>query len=55
MSIQLAYIWLIAQAKSFIYIENQFFISAIEDEIEIKNQVVEALYQRIKQKGKVAK
>ena len=46
-SIQIAYLKLIADAKHFIYIENQFFISALAGR-PVKNQIAQALLQRIK-------
>ena len=48
-SIQTAYIDLIINAKTHIYIENQFFISATGSlNSHIKNQVANAIYIRIK-------
>ncbi|KAI0220872.1 Phospholipase D1 [Lamellibrachia satsuma] len=44
-SIQQAYLQLICDAKHFIYIENQFFISTCDDPTE--NGIAEALYTRI--------
>ncbi|KAF8057468.1 hypothetical protein FPV67DRAFT_564190 [Lyophyllum atratum] len=46
-SIQNAYVQLITEAKHFIYIENQFFISATKDGEVIKNLIAQALVQRI--------
>ncbi|CAK4502649.1 unnamed protein product [Aphanomyces euteiches] len=46
-SIQQAYIDNIAEAKRFIYIENQFFVSGFDSDVSVSNRVVEALYQRI--------
>ncbi|KAJ6535117.1 hypothetical protein B0H19DRAFT_1185017 [Mycena capillaripes] len=46
-SIQNAYIKLIGEAEHFIYIENQFFISATYDNDEVKNQIARALVERI--------
>lgn len=46
-SIQIAYITLISQAKYFIYIENQFFISSTVGSI-VKNQIANAIIERIK-------
>ncbi|KAJ7819232.1 hypothetical protein B0H13DRAFT_391781 [Mycena leptocephala] len=46
-SIQNAYIKLISEAEHFIYIENQFFISATYDKDEVKNQIAAALVERI--------
>ncbi|EAR88634.2 phospholipase d1 (macronuclear) [Tetrahymena thermophila SB210] len=46
LSIQIAYIQLIAQAQSFIYIENQFFISCTAGSV-VKNQIAQALIDRI--------
>ncbi|KAF8063199.1 hypothetical protein FPV67DRAFT_1672236 [Lyophyllum atratum] len=46
-SIQNAYVQLINEAKHFIYIENQFFISATKDGEVIKNLIAQALVQRI--------
>ncbi|KAK2179081.1 hypothetical protein NP493_515g01012 [Ridgeia piscesae] len=45
-SIQQAYLQLIRNAKHFIYIENQFFISTCDDHKE-ENGIAEALYKRI--------
>ncbi|CAE7693174.1 PLD2 [Symbiodinium sp. CCMP2592] len=42
-----AYCDLIQESKSFIYIENQFFCSAMEGEDSIGNRVLEALFRRI--------
>jgi phospholipase D1/2 len=47
MSIQLAYIQLIGEAKHFIYIENQFFISNSAGH-PVENGIAEALVKRIK-------
>ncbi|KAF9259463.1 phospholipase D/nuclease [Marasmius fiardii PR-910] len=46
-SIQNAYIQLIREANHFIYIENQFFISATKDGEQIKNRIAGALVERI--------
>ncbi|KAJ7187275.1 phospholipase D [Mycena filopes] len=46
-SIQNAYIKLIEEAEHFIYIENQFFISATYEKDEVKNQIAKALVARI--------
>ncbi|KAG5647465.1 hypothetical protein DXG03_009396 [Asterophora parasitica] len=46
-SIQNAYVELIKEAKHFIYIENQFFISATKPGQQIKNRIAEALVERI--------
>jgi phospholipase D1/2 len=46
-SIQNAYIKLILEAEHFIYIENQFFISATYDKDQVKNQIAHALVARI--------
>ncbi|KAJ7758051.1 hypothetical protein B0H16DRAFT_1885472 [Mycena metata] len=46
-SIQNAYIKLIEEAEHFIYIENQFFISATYDKDVVKNQIARALVERI--------
>ncbi|KAA1473211.1 phospholipase D/nuclease [Dentipellis sp. KUC8613] len=46
-SIQNAYIQLIKEAKYYIYIENQFFISSTKEEGPIKNQIAAALVERI--------
>ncbi|KAJ7101469.1 phospholipase D [Mycena belliarum] len=46
-SIQNAYIKLIEEAEHFIYIENQFFVSATYDNDEVKNQIAGALVKRI--------
>ncbi|CAF0767503.1 unnamed protein product [Adineta ricciae] len=45
-SIHTAYIHMIENAEHFIYIENQFFVTIAEDDT-IKNEIGEALYQRI--------
>ncbi|XP_028779524.1 phospholipase D zeta 2 [Neltuma alba] len=46
-SIHTAYCSLIEEAKHFIYIENQFFISGLATDDTIQNRVLEALYRRI--------
>ncbi|XP_021742611.1 phospholipase D zeta 1-like [Chenopodium quinoa] len=46
-SIHKAYCSLIEQAEHFIYIENQFFISGLEEDDIIQNRVMEALCRRI--------
>ncbi|KAJ6510983.1 hypothetical protein C8R45DRAFT_965797 [Mycena sanguinolenta] len=46
-SIQNAYIKLIEGAEHFIYIENQFFISATYEKDVVKNQIARALVERI--------
>ncbi|XP_059439509.1 phospholipase D zeta 1-like [Corylus avellana] len=46
-SIHSAYCSLIKDAKHFIYIENQFFISGLKGDETIQNRVLEALYRRI--------
>lgn len=46
-SIHKAYCSLIEQAEHFIYIENQFFISGLEEDDIIQNRVMEALRRRI--------
>ncbi len=46
-SIQIAYIEMIDRAKSFIYIENQFFISGTAGD-SVKNGIAEALVLRIR-------
>ncbi|KAF7314957.1 Phospholipase [Mycena indigotica] len=46
-SIQNAYCQLIREAEHYIYIENQFFISATHDKDVVKNQVAAALVERI--------
>lgn len=46
-SIQNAYIRLIREAEHFIYIENQFFISATKPGGQIKNLIAQALVERI--------
>ncbi|XP_022156371.1 phospholipase D zeta 2-like isoform X2 [Momordica charantia] len=46
-SIHGAYCFAIQEAKHFIYIENQFFISGLSGDETIQNRVLEALYQRI--------
>lgn len=48
-SIYIAYLALITNAESFIYIENQFFISSIAGfPVPVKNKIAEALLERIK-------
>ena len=48
-SIYIAYLALITNAESFIYIENQFFISSIGGfPVPVKNRIAEALLDRIK-------
>ncbi|KAI3848099.1 hypothetical protein MKX03_035768 [Papaver bracteatum] len=42
-----AYCSLIENAKHFVYIENQFFISGLSGDERIQNRVLEALYRRI--------
>ncbi|KAL0538012.1 hypothetical protein IC582_027006 [Cucumis melo] len=46
-SIHTAYCSLIEKAEHFIYIENQFFISGLSDDVSIRNRVLDALYRRI--------
>lgn len=46
-SIHAAYLHLILEAKNFIYIENQFFISSTAG-CPVKNQIAQALIERIK-------
>ncbi|ORX52360.1 phospholipase D/nuclease [Hesseltinella vesiculosa] len=46
-SIYNAYIECISQSKHFIYIENQFFISATEDDKILRNKIAQALVERI--------
>ncbi|TFL05257.1 phospholipase D/nuclease [Pterulicium gracile] len=46
-SIQQAYIEMIRDAKYFIYIENQFFITATKDGGQVKNQIGKALVERV--------
>ncbi|CAN1354944.1 Phospholipase D zeta 2 [Linum perenne] len=46
-SIHNAYCSLIEKAEHFIYIENQFFISGLNEDEVIQNRVLEALYRRI--------
>lgn len=46
-SIHISYLQLISQAKSYIYIENQFFISSTADPNTVKNEVAYAIYLRI--------
>ncbi|KAG7030138.1 Phospholipase D zeta 1, partial [Cucurbita argyrosperma subsp. argyrosperma] len=46
-SIHAAYCSAIQEAKHFIYIENQFFISGLSGDETIQNRILEALYQRI--------
>lgn len=49
-SIQNAYIKLIREAKNFIYIENQFFISGTNDDKTIINQITTVLTDKILEK-----
>ncbi len=51
-SILNAYLQAIREAKHFIYIENQFFISFIKDPnssapVAVKNKICQALYERV--------
>ncbi|TYH27331.1 hypothetical protein ES288_A02G061500v1 [Gossypium darwinii] len=46
-SIHCAYCSLIEKAEHFVYIENQFFISGLSGDENIRNRVLEALYRRI--------
>ena len=46
-SIQVAYIELISNAKHYIYIENQFFISSYANPSVVKNEIVHAMALRI--------
>lgn len=46
-SVQQAYIGLIREANHFIYIENQFFITATDDTTPVKNQIGAALVERV--------
>ncbi|KAL1111552.1 hypothetical protein V6Z11_D02G068000 [Gossypium hirsutum] len=46
-SIHCAYCSLIQKAEHFVYIENQFFISGLSGDENIRNRVLEALYRRI--------
>ncbi|XP_010546749.1 PREDICTED: phospholipase D zeta 2 [Tarenaya hassleriana] len=48
-SIHKAYCSLIQNAEHFIYIENQFFISGLENDDTIQNRISESLYRRILQ------
>ncbi|KAJ7610187.1 hypothetical protein FB45DRAFT_337033 [Roridomyces roridus] len=50
-SIQNAYRQLIREAEHFIYIENQFFISATHDKDPVKNQIAASLVERIVRAG----
>ncbi|OBZ88286.1 Phospholipase D2 [Choanephora cucurbitarum] len=47
-SIYNAYMECIAHAKHYIYFENQFFISATQDDKLLRNRIAEALIERIK-------
>ncbi|KAI9313552.1 hypothetical protein BX666DRAFT_1977704 [Dichotomocladium elegans] len=47
-SIYNAYVECISQAKSFIYIENQFFISTTGDDKILRNRIAQAIVERIK-------
>lgn len=49
-SIQQAYLSLISEAKHFIYIENQFFISNTAGD-PVKNEIAQALVNKIKEKA----
>eukprot|EP00828_Plagiopyla_frontata_P032009 TRINITY_DN41804_c0_g1_i1.p1 TRINITY_DN41804_c0_g1~~TRINITY_DN41804_c0_g1_i1.p1 ORF type:complete len:372 (+),score=54.94 TRINITY_DN41804_c0_g1_i1:472-1587(+) len=55
-SIQMAYLNLILNAKHFIYIENQFFISSSLEHVkaggQVQNLIAESLYQRIVEANK---
>ncbi|XP_066265990.1 phospholipase D1-like isoform X2 [Branchiostoma lanceolatum] len=54
-SIYEAYLWSIQQAQHYIYIENQFFISCLQDNPYVHNQIVKALFDKIvecEKKGK---
>ncbi|KDR66935.1 hypothetical protein GALMADRAFT_258822 [Galerina marginata CBS 339.88] len=51
-SIQDAYIQLIRESKHYIYIENQFFISATKPGGSVVNQIAAALVERIVRAGK---
>lgn len=46
-SIHKAMINLIRSAKHYIYIENQFFISLIDDNLHVKNEIATCLFERI--------
>lgn len=46
-SISTAYIDLILSAQRFIYIENQFFVSAVQGETVVKNEIANAIFTRI--------
>ena len=46
-SIQSAMVTAIAEAKHYVYIENQFFITSAGDQSEVKNSIGTALLQRI--------
>ncbi|KAL5010636.1 hypothetical protein ScPMuIL_012941 [Solemya velum] len=46
-SIHTAYLNAIINAKHYIYIENQFFVSFVEDHNIVKNEIADALYERI--------
>ncbi|XP_035662332.1 phospholipase D1-like [Branchiostoma floridae] len=54
-SIYEAYLWSIQQAQHYIYIENQFFISCLQDNPYVHNEIVKALFDKIvecEKKGK---
>ncbi|XP_078582784.1 phospholipase D1-like isoform X3 [Branchiostoma floridae x Branchiostoma japonicum] len=54
-SIYEAYLWSIQQAQYYIYIENQFFISCLQDNPYVHNEIVKALFDKIvecEKKGK---
>ncbi|KAI9913932.1 hypothetical protein PsorP6_006230 [Peronosclerospora sorghi] len=46
-SIQAAYMDLIAKSKHFLYIENQYFVSGMDGNGIVRNQILQALVDRI--------
>ena len=45
-SIQQAYLHLIANAKHYVYIENQFFVSMVRS-VDVQNEISRVLVERI--------
>jgi phospholipase D1/2 len=45
--VQNAYLQAIADAQRYVLIENQFFISGLEDDAQVANRISQALYARI--------
>ena len=48
-SIYTAYLNLIRTAKHFIYIENQFFVSAVRENDAVENKIADAMIDRIRE------